>query len=41
MQRLIQRMMDKYQNFYKERTPSRERAEYPNVPAPVAMDAAL
>lgn len=41
MQRLIQRMIDKYQNFYKERTPSRERAEYPNVPAPVAMNAAL
>ena len=26
--RLVQRMIDKYNNFYKERTPSRERARY-------------
>lgn len=33
--------MDKYQNFYKERTPSRERAQYGNVPAPAEAAALL
>lgn len=34
-------MMDKYQNFYKERTPSRERAQYGNIPAPTENVALL
>lgn len=34
-------MLDKYQNFYKERTPSRERAQYLNLNAPAEAAALL